>query len=125
MQSWIVPFPPDETARRLLAVLGAAGIDLVLRIAHPPTSLPAEPEGILFLLSRPDWISHVRTTDPRAGLEVPLRLYLVGCGERTEILYRTARECLAPYPNPHLSEIARRIDESCVEAINRLEDPAG
>ena len=121
MQSWIVPFPLDETARRLLAVLEAAGIDPVSKIKHPPGT---EPGGILFLLSRPEWISEVYEADPRAVLEIPLRVYLAGCGTRTEILYRTARECLAPYPNPHLLETGRGIDEHCLTVIDRLEDPA-
>ncbi len=117
-----MPFPLDETARRLLLVLESAGIDPVFKIEHPG---PTEPSGILFFLSRPDWISMIAQADSRAVLEIPLRLYLAGTGKRTEVLYRTARECLAPYPNLHLLEIGRWIDEGCVEVIDRLEDPVG
>jgi hypothetical protein len=126
MHSWIVPFPLDATTRRLVPLLESAHIEPVLRIEHssPPAS-PEESRGTLFLISRPDWLRLVQETNPRAALEIPLHLYLCAHGERTEILFRTARECLAPYPDPCLQKIARRIDEACAAILDQLGDPTG
>jgi uncharacterized protein (DUF302 family) len=109
-------YPPSDTVRRLEKAVRANGLTLVATVnagGRGPTG------ASVILVSSANYWGRVLKANQLAGMEMPIRLYVVDNGNRTSaVIYRTPSSIFALYDNAELDRIAADLDQVFAKIVD-------
>ncbi len=115
MQTWITPQPIQSVLSALIASLESASLT-VLMPTSPRNRIEQADAGVsghrILEVFSPIWFQEISEMDPRAAIELPLRIHLYASHGQTHLTYRTARESMTRYPSPAIASWAQAIDQN-------------
>jgi len=109
-------YPLGDAVRRLEKSVRANGLTLVTTVnsgGHGPTG------AAVILVSSGDYWGRILRVNQLAGMELPIRLYVVDNGNRTSaVVYRTPSSIFALYDVPELDRLAGELDQLFAKVVD-------
>jgi uncharacterized protein (DUF302 family) len=109
-------YPLGDTVRRLEKAVRANGLTLVATVnsgGRGPTG------ATVILVSSGDYWGRILRANQLAGMEMPIRLYVVDNGNRTAaVIYRTPSSIFALYDMPELDRVAAELDQVFAKIVD-------
>lgn len=102
---------------RLKRAVAANGLTLVATLAGEAHG--KAPASLVLLVTRADLPATIAEADPLAGMELPIRLYVMEDEHRrASIVYRTPSSIFALYDNPKLDALATDLDSLFAKLVD-------
>lgn len=105
-----------DAVRRLEKSVRANGLTLVATVAsggRGPTG------ATVLLISSSDYWGRILKANQLAGMEMPIRLYVMDNGNRTSaVIYRTPSSIFALYDMPELDRLAGELDQVFAKLVD-------
>ncbi|GGF09395.1 hypothetical protein GCM10011611_13590 [Aliidongia dinghuensis] len=109
-------YPQADTVRRLEKSVRANGLTLVATVNSGGRG---QTGASVILVSSGDYWGRILRVDQLAGMEMPIRLYVVDNGNRTSaVVYRTPSSIFALYDMPELDRLAGELDQVFAKVID-------